>query len=55
MTAGSTPQLLREAAEALGSRLADSELRAVDEERTAPHLGDPGGVAALVLELAGAT
>ncbi len=53
VTAASTPQLLREAAEALGSRLAGSELREVDEERTAPHLGDPGGVAALALELAG--
>ena len=52
VTAPSTPHLLREAAAALGARLAGSESREVDEERMAPHLGDPDGVGALALELA---
>ena len=54
VTAASTPYLLREAAKALGSRLAGSEPRELETARTPPHVGDPDGVAALALELAGA-
>ena len=52
VTAPSTPHLLRKAAGALGAARRQSQK--MDEERMAPHLGDPDGVGALALELAGA-
>jgi pimeloyl-ACP methyl ester carboxylesterase len=52
VTATSTPYLLREAAKALASRLAGSEERRLETERTPPHVGDPDGVGELALELA---
>ena len=52
VTAASTPYLLREAAKALGARLAGSEQRELEVGRTAPHVGDPDGVGALALSLA---
>ncbi len=54
VTAPSTPYLLREAARALAARLAGSEPRELEVARTPPHVGDPDGVGALALELAGA-
>lgn len=51
VTARSTPDLLRESAKALGARLAESEPRELEVERTPPYVGDPAAVSALVLEL----
>ena len=53
VTAASTPYLLREAAKALGARLAGSEPRELEVAPTPPHVGDPDGVGALALGLAG--
>jgi pimeloyl-ACP methyl ester carboxylesterase len=51
VTAPSTPPLLRDASAALADRLAGSSAREVDSARSAPHLGAPGEVASLALEL----
>jgi pimeloyl-ACP methyl ester carboxylesterase len=52
VTAPSTPPLLREAARALQGRLGASETVEVAGSRTPPHIGAPGEVADVVLELA---
>lgn len=51
VTATFTPPLLRDAATALGGRLAGSSLREVDSGDRPPHLGAAEDVAALALEL----
>jgi pimeloyl-ACP methyl ester carboxylesterase len=50
-TAPSTPSLLRDAAAALETRLADSSSRQIGARTEAPHVGAPAEVAALILEL----
>jgi pimeloyl-ACP methyl ester carboxylesterase len=51
VTAPSTPSLLRDAAAALKTRLADSSTRQIGARTEAPHVGAPSEVAALILEL----
>ncbi len=53
VAAGSTPPLLRMAAESLASHLARSELRELDSGAAPPHLGAAPAIAALALDLAG--
>jgi len=52
VTAPSTPPLVREAARALASRLAHSDVAEIEVARTPPHVGAPEGVATLALGLA---
>lgn len=54
ITSESTPALLAAAAEALAGRLPGGDRRSLGRGALAPHLGDPGGLAALALELGGA-
>jgi pimeloyl-ACP methyl ester carboxylesterase len=49
VTAPSTPALLREGAQSLAARLAESETAEVEVARTPPHVGAPEEVAALAL------
>jgi pimeloyl-ACP methyl ester carboxylesterase len=51
LTAGSTPDLLCDAATALADRLGRSRLREVDSSELPPHLGAPADVAAAALEI----
>ncbi|HET9120587.1 MAG TPA: alpha/beta fold hydrolase [Solirubrobacterales bacterium] len=51
VTAPSTPPLVRDASAALADRLAGADAREVDSGQARPHLGAPGEVAALSLEL----
>jgi pimeloyl-ACP methyl ester carboxylesterase len=51
VTGPSTPPMLRDAAAALGSRLAASSEREVESDGEPPHLGAASEVAAMILEL----
>ena len=51
VTSGSTPPLLRQAAEALAARLAQAAGREVDADEASPQLGAAAEVASIVLEL----
>jgi pimeloyl-ACP methyl ester carboxylesterase len=51
VTSGSTPPLLRQAAEALAARLAQATGREVDADEASPQLGAAAEVASIVLEL----
>jgi len=51
VTAPSTPPLLRDAAAALEGRLSGSSAREVDSGDLPPHLGSPGEVGDLILEI----
>jgi pimeloyl-ACP methyl ester carboxylesterase len=51
VTALSTPPLLRDASAALAERLAGASLTEVDSGEEPPHVGAPGQIAALALEL----
>jgi pimeloyl-ACP methyl ester carboxylesterase len=51
VTSESTPPLLREASEALATRLAQATAREVDAGETSPQIGAAAAVASIVLEL----
>jgi pimeloyl-ACP methyl ester carboxylesterase len=51
ITAGSTPALLRDAARALASRLAQTTAHEVSSPEEPPHVGAPAEVASVVAEL----
>jgi pimeloyl-ACP methyl ester carboxylesterase len=51
VTTPSTPALVRDASAALADRLAGSETREVDSGAASPHVGAPGDIAVLALEL----
>jgi pimeloyl-ACP methyl ester carboxylesterase len=52
VTSSSTPPLIRAASSALAGRLAGAAAHELDSGETPPHLGAPGEVAAIALELA---